>query len=104
MQAIKNNAASLGYAGRMMLGSGLASIVLGALTINYASKDDITTAALCGVISAGMGIGAAYARKRGGEYLREKMQLRMSHTSINAAYNQLLKEEDLNQRRHTGNL
>ncbi|RJQ21396.1 hypothetical protein C4580_02550 [Candidatus Woesearchaeota archaeon] len=99
LNALEEIAARATYAGRVMLGSALASIAFGTITASAIHQDDIRTGTLAGLLAGGFALGAAYARHKAGQHLCEETQLRIKHIPIKAAYDAQLKQEDLNQRR-----
>ncbi len=102
INALEEKIAQASFSGRVMLGSIAATLGFGTLTLMYAKQEDTVTATLCGLITFGLGIGAAYARNKTAHYRNERTQLVIKHIPIKYAYDQHIKEEGLNQRRSQG--
>lgn len=101
-QRIKDCKADKNHKGRLMLASGLASIVFAGIAFAYASRDNTQTAAYCGAISGALALGAYYSRQKAGEAWRLENQLILKHIPIKAAHQEYLKQQDLNQKRSHG--
>lgn len=69
LNALEEIAARATYAGRVMLGSALASIAFGTITVSIIHQDDIRTGTLAGLLAGGFALVAAYARHKARQHL-----------------------------------